>query len=268
MNLHWVDTSLAEDTKNNRWYHFAQPPDGQDLVLDNGRGTHDKINEIMTADPQQEKLRQEPMQYTGYVHAMDSELRPYISDRWLAYEDSKNPMLSSTDPRIRFMVSEGKTAPTPWWPYILVFVGAAGLLMLLAAQVAKRSVKRSREAIAAVFPEMQDYTVLDAGAQLSISELNLRIYEPLLISEQGNLVTADLRNAGWMFVQHVHQRYTTVHYLQAHLLDKKVRSMTLPGKKKDIEQQIEPLWAYLAQHHPDIQLGYAKEKRTAYKQRL
>lgn len=168
MNLHWVDTSLAEDTKNNRWYHFAQTPDGQDLVLDNGRGTHDKINEIMTADPQQEKLRQEPMQYTGYVHAMDSELRPYISDRWLAYEDSKNPMLSSTDPRIRFMVSEGKTAPTPWWPYILVAVGAAGLLMLLAAQLAKRSVKRSREAIAAVFPEMQDYSVLDAGAQLSI----------------------------------------------------------------------------------------------------
>ncbi len=268
LNLHWVDTNLAEDTKNNRWYHFAQTTDGQDLVLDTGRETHDEINNMMSADPRQEKLKTEPFTYTGYVQSTDSELRPYISERWLAYEDSKDPTLSNTDPRMRYMVTEGKTAPTPWWPYLLIAAGAIGLFMLFAALVTQRSVKRGREEVAAVFPEMTDFTQLETGAQLHIPELNLRIYEPLLISEQGVVVTADLRNAGWMFVQHVRQRYTTGHYLQTHMLDKKVKTMTLPGKKKSIEQQIEPLWDYLAQHHPDIQLGYAKEQRVAYKQRL
>ena len=87
LNLHWVDTNLAEDTKNNRWYHFAQTTDGQDLVLDTGRETHDEINNMMSADPRQEKLKTEPFTYTGYVQSTDSELRPYISERWLGYED-------------------------------------------------------------------------------------------------------------------------------------------------------------------------------------
>ena len=79
---------------------------------------------------------------------------------------------------------------------------------------------------------------------------------------------ADLRQAGWIYAQHTRQRYNTVHQLMVHLLNKKVRLMGLKGKTQAVNDSLLPLWAYLSEHHPDIQQGYAKEQRQQFKERI
>lgn len=269
LELTWLDTYLAEGGDPQRWYHFGQTAEGDQVVLALNEARHKEVNDLITADPTRESLKTTLFEVTGLVESTFSSLRPFITEQYNAYGMQQEPTLPLGDERVNYMVSDGKVPGGATWPYLFIVPGILGIVLMFTNAANKRKLKRSEEEIKEYFPAMDDYTALERDAQLSIPSLQLLVHEPLLISYKDTVQLADLRQVGWLYVQHVRQRYTTTHNLQAHMLDKKVKIMQLGGKKqKQVEADLEPIWAYVAQHHPDIQLGFAKEQRQAYKSRL
>lgn len=268
LELIWLDTAFAQRSDPDSWYHFAQSKDYSLLVLELNQDEHERMTNYIAADSKQSGLEAHPYALQGLVKPSYTELKPYITDTFNSYQLEDEGRLSPSDPRASYMVSVGALPSGAFWPLLLLIPGLLGLVQLLTALAGKRGLKRGREELQQALPDLYDLSQLESGSQLHIPEQNLLVYEPMLISYGQALQVADLRQAGWIYAQHTRQRYNTVHQLMVHLLNKKVRLMGLKGKTQAVNDSLLPLWAYLSEHHPDIQQGYAKEQRQQFKKRI
>lgn len=267
-DLIWADLAFAESKSPRRYYHFGQLEDYSLVVVSLQQQTHDRLTGMILADPKLLNLMAEPFIVNGMVDATSLNLRGYISEAFASYKLEGDLSLGLTDTRLLYMVAEGSKPFSFQWPTLLLLPGVVGLIMLLVGIGNKRALRRSRERIQELQPPLEDLSAIDRDAQLSIPTLKLKLYEPLLIGEGGKLSVSDLRQTGWIYRHTVRSRYGVQSYLRVHGLDKRVAMIPLVAKPKQVEAELDALWRYLAEHHPDIQLGFGKEQEAQFKNRL
>lgn len=267
--LIWLDYAFAEGGKDKRYYHFAQLPDYSLVVLSLDQLQHERVNAMIKADPELSNLVSKPYEIGGLVEKTTTKLQTFLKERFSEFQIEGDSRLDANDPRLLYMVTEGKRPASSYWPFLLLLPGILGLFLLYESSTNRRAVRKARDQVAIALPDLSDTRQMDQEAQLELPELNLKIYEPFLVSEGPRFFMVDLTQAGWAYRRTVRYNFVPVNsFLQIHLLDKKVVALPIKGSQRKLDAQLEPLFSYLQEHHPDILLGFGREQQKAFKERI
>lgn len=263
----WLDNAFAEGGENKRFYHFAQLPDYRLVVLSLNRDMHNRVNDMIRADPNLDSLQAAPLVVNGLVENTPTQLRPFLKQRFQEYAIKGDERLPEDDPRLLYMLTEGKRPIASYWPFLLLLPGILGLVFLYEAAANRRAVQKARDEAAVALPHLDSFLPLDQQAQLALPGQNLTIYEPFLISQGARFVMLDLNQVAWAYRRTIRYNFVAVNsFLQIHKKDKKTATVPLKGSPRKLDSQLAQLWEYLQEHHPEILLGFGKEQRQRFKE--
>lgn len=131
---------------------------------------------------------------------------------------------------------------------------AAALLLLPAALAERHGVREAGGRLADALQEKG----ADDDIILTLPSLKLFVWRGLLIGEHMGLHVCDLGQLNRVYLEFVDRRFGQLAWLRCEYRGGRVDSMPLvsKGRKRHINESLQPLWAHLADHYPDCMLGF------------
>lgn len=263
----WFDSLFASVNENSsdkaskRYYIFAQTEKMDFVILELTKDKYDELEAIYQKDPDFKTLDQKPYEFLGTVMEARTGLAVLAQERYAQYEVAERRVLQTNDPEIMYMVREGYFSESSNMIYLLLAIlAAAGLITFLTGRKSAQRAKIAKENFTQANGEMPDYQVIDQQAALTIPAEKMTVYGDFLFSEISPFVMVDLRQVSWVYVF----RSKGGTSLMVHLLSSKIEDVHLSGSLKKIQEQLTPLYQYMAYYYPNIKIGYNNENSNAH----
>lgn len=247
------DASAANDV----YYLFGQRDDFSLFLVEIGNTTYQKLETIVSSDPELTKLDANPLVIDGHVAKVDSDIVSMAKEEYAKYQMPDRPTLEDGDIELAWMLKEGKAQkPTAWgilFGGILLF---ASLVTGLVAIISSTTSKKLKKKFLAIHPSEEAIGLVDQNPQVHIPSQKITVYEPFIFGESNTLVMNDLRNVqrAYIYSQYVNNVLQVSLRFDAQTAEDSTM-IILKGTVANANQDLMPLWNYLSNNYPGIQLG-------------
>lgn len=255
-------------TETGKEYYYLTLLDNQDLlIIDLDGPTHREWQRYTTDEAAFEAVR--PLRIEGRIQSVRSDLKPFAK---AAYNEAGyEGILPDDAPLLQNFLSTTDKAGLS--TTMLVFGIVAGIFMLsllIGAWIITSRLKKSKAILSEKYPHHDDFRFIDERKDLDIPNRRIFVKDSLLISEKAGLTIQDLDDLGWMHYQAQRSRYSTQPYLIVYSKSQKNKKqmMALAGRAKGVEDDLQPLYAYVHERYPSVIIGRSKENKQLYRSRF
>lgn len=263
INVSWIFPETIGELENGNQLYLIGDDSGNLLGLEAKKGDS-SIKEMIA---QGESLSQAPKSLAVYAYQLgrdtESEIQDYRSYivNFFAGSEIEQDVLSHSYVSLAELQGDRFHAIL-----ISLLIGGFGLFLLYSAVGRFRENTRAYQELYAVYPELVgavERAVYEAN--WSNPELKIAIYKNHLFTYQGGFYLVDLAEVERIYHYELQNKlYGLITTSRASSLavvkkdSQKIRHLHFKNKGKQTDEMLYPLFEYLLEHFPTVQLGYKK----------
>lgn len=213
------------------------------------------VIELWEKDPEMLSLDEKPLHWEGTISNAPEGLPELAKEEYALFESDSTFGLKDDDPVFHWVFLEGFKPESSFWLILGILFFVFGPIVLIIGLISVIRIAKARKEFRLVFQDSRVDDVVEQRAQLSFERQDILVFEPFIFDQKTPFGMVDLRKVKQVyFHETVSQsvRKVVLHFL---LENNSGAVFTLRGQLPELQNEFSPLFQYLEQRFPHIQLG-------------
>lgn len=258
VNLDWLSPAVAyygdnEEHADSKLFYGLTDQEEIVLIQAPNKETYQQYEKLVDEDGFVTK----PISMVGSFSSIDSDMKQIVKEAWATLYDVPIEQIDESLTFFNYQFTEnGETTLGIIQLIGMLLAGMFGLIFGFLAWRGKQKIKRYLKVFSEANPEMTDFNEIDQAAQLKIERQGIIFYEPFLFSDKSPLGMVNLKEVKQVYLYETRVNHVKQTNLVFQLLNRKQETFVLKNNKNQVEEDLIPLFEYIATHYPEIIIGY------------